>query len=150
MQLAILAMKKAFIYYLVRIITLILLGIGWTVIAKQRKHSTHQDGMLLLLLCIAIVIYTVVNFVPFAAEYGAQSIIETEGIYTSVAQPKGTANSIVGIYSVTLDTDSGKLNLSTAPFKKDLFVEGSCYVKAFYLPRSKTLLHMEVIDAPVQ
>lgn len=132
------AIQKILIYYIVSI-SVILLGIAFAFLGKK-SNKTWPYGFGLL---FALILF-INGFIPFTKDSMCGNIVVAQGYYENkIGGRKSSSSHIAGIYSVTLETDSGVIQLSTAPGNKEVFILGRHYVTAYYLPESKTLLYIE-------
>lgn len=140
MNFAQLAMQRMLIYYIIMLISLIILAIS----CFFKKSS---KALLIGLSACAVLIVLFFLFIPFATDYSRGSIIEETGYYENKLAGKGnTSSDVLGIYSVTLQTKNKTIALTTAPGQNHIFnISGKHYVKAYYLPLSKILLHIEIL-----
>lgn len=145
MEQAVSAMYSKGIYII--LLTLVLLSGFMISIFFPGKSVKQQNksAIFTVAFALAILAFTVIVSVPFAKDFFRNNIVTTKGIYTNVlGNQKKSSSAIAGIYSVTLNTGEEELKLTTAPWCNDVFVVGQYNVVAYYLPESKTLLHIEI------
>ena len=134
------AMKQT-LEYKVGILVLILVCIIVSFVGKK-AYKTYLYGIGLCVLLALNIILTI----PFIKDYSKGNIVVKEGFYENlIGGRKSSFSHRVGTYGVSLYTDEGEIRLTTAPGKKDVFIIGKYYVKAYYLSESKTLLHIEFL-----
>lgn len=141
MSFAQLAMYRMLVYYIVMFISLIILAM--LCFLKKKTSKTLLIGVG----ACAILIVLVFLFIPFTTDYNQGNIIVEMGYYENKLAGKGNNSSdVLGIYSVTLQTEDKTIELSTAPGQNHIFnITGRHYVKAYYLPTSKILLYIEIL-----
>ncbi len=114
------------------------------VFASKKKDSMALfaivTGIFLVFYCVGIV-------APLVKDYIAQDVIQVEAVYINTLGDKSKSiSSVLGEYSVILETDAGKLSLTTAPFSRDIFPAGEYTVTAWYTKNSQWLLYIEIHD----
>ena len=137
------AVQRAYIYYGVQFVILIVLSIFCFVMAK-RKDSMVIFGVVLMV--VAIVIFTT-SFMPFFLDCSNSGILVDECVYiNSIGNKSKTPSSIMGIYSVKLITDNGEIMVSTVPMSNSNFPVGEYLVRAYYTTNSKRLIFIEILE----
>lgn len=108
----------------------------------KKRNKTYIFGIVLILFSIS---YFFTSVIPFIQDYMHNRITVTEGYYENVIGGADSSfSSSFGVYSVTLETEEKEIHLRTAPGNKEVFVLGRHYVRAYYLPKSKILLYIEL------
>lgn len=129
------------------ILMLIEFGILTVIFILSILHATKSSKTPVLMFAIGIflIVSIFASFVPFVKDYSSKEIVVQEGMYINVLEDISKSSSgILGINSVTLTTDDGKVNLTTIPHSDDEFPQGEFSVTAYYTKNSKWLLYIEV------
>ena len=143
MEFAQVALNQTLSYYIVlALFILLLIIIG---IICLCKGGGNEVAITTLGLIVAFLIFVFVSIIPFMKDYFEQQIIVVEGVYNNAGVINGRS-SAAGRYTVTIDTDDETISLTTAPRSKEIFVAGVYQVVAYYVPHSKTLLYIEVLE----
>ena len=101
----------------------------------RKADKTYLYGIAFCILA-ACQLYFVV---PFVVDYAENAIIVQEGEYENT-----THGNNHGLKTFILRTEKEEIKLTTALGYNDVFVEGKHYVRAYYLARSRILLHIEM------
>ena len=145
MEQALSAMHNQGIYIIV--LTLVLLsGILISILFPGKTvKEQNKSAIFTIAFVLTIIAFTIFVTVPFAKDFFSNDIVIAQGTYSNVlGNQKKSSSGIAGIYSVTLNVGEEELKLTTAPGCNDVFVVGEYNVTAYYLPKSKTLLHIEI------
>lgn len=141
------AIQKALAYYLFRVGALcivILLGILYVC---RDKPKSERIGALTVVLIVVLVIYLVNSVVPFVADIVNNDILTAHGVYTNkLGDNSKSSSSLSGLYAVELTVNDEILQLTTAPWSQEIFVQGTYEVAAYYTFRSKILLYIQIVD----
>lgn len=111
--------------------------------------SKKRDSMAIYAIVIGIflVIYCATSVYPVVKDCILHDVIQVEAIYVNALGDKSkSTSSILGEYSVVLETHEGDVSLTTVPFSKDMFPAGEYAVTAWYSKSSKRLLYIEIHD----
>ncbi len=149
MKEAIVAIRQILLIYTIMCVMLLCLG-GADV--WHNRADSKQSGRSILtfcLDCLVVCAIIIVCIVPVLRDYvqPSHNIKQIECIYiNNEARHSGSPSSLMGFYSVELDFNGEQLNLKTAPFRNEIFLQGCYHVVAYYAPVSKNLLHIEIIS----
>ena len=136
-------MNRTFLFYIATILTCIIVMILGVVGSRKR------DAMAFIAIAsaCALVVICITSFVPFMKDYFANDVIETDAVYINTLGDISKSHSTnIGMNSVVLDTDAGRISVTTIPFSKDLFPTGKYHVTAWYTKRSAWLVYVEVLE----
>ena len=102
------------------------------------------------ILLIVIGLWTLFDTtIPLTREYAYQKIAVAEGVYNkSSRQGGGRYSRALGLETVTVETETHTLVLTTYPWNQGEFPAGTCSVIAYYTPDTEFLLHIEPLDTP--
>ena len=132
--------------YILLFTAVLVVGILVTIIFPGKTVKQQNKSALFTIAFVMVIIsFTVLVTIPFAKDFFDKNIVVAQGVYCNVlGSEKKSSSSLMGIYSVTLENKDGMIKLTTAPWRNDVFVIGEYNVTAYYLPASKTLLHIEI------
>jgi len=109
--------------------------------------SKKKDRMAVFAIAIGIwlIIYGATSVIPLVKDYITQDVIQVDATYINAigGQSKSTS-SMLGEYSVILETTEGRISLTTVPFSRDIFPTGEYTVTAWYAKNSKRLLYIQI------
>lgn len=111
--------------------------------------SRKKDSMVIYAIAIGIflIIYCATSVVPLANDYFTKAVIKVDATYINTLGDKSkSTSSILGEYSIILETTEGNISLTTVPFSSDIFPVGEYAVTAWYTKNSKRLLYIEIHD----
>lgn len=109
--------------------------------------SRKKDSMTIYAVVIGIflIIYSITSLIPLAKDYLTQDVIQVDATYVNaVGNQSKSTSSILGEYSVVLETEEGEIALTTVPFSREVFPAGEYIVTAWYAKNSKRLLYIDI------
>lgn len=112
--------------------------------------SRKKDSMAVYAIAIGIwlIIYSATSVIPLTKDYITQNVIQVDAIYiNTIGEKSKSTSSMLGEYSVILETTEGRISLTTVPFSRDLFPTGKYAVTAWYAKNSERLLYIEIHNA---
>lgn len=128
------AMNQTLVYYIVIYVAIaacVVFSFTW-----RKANKTYIFGIALCILAAC----RLSSVVPFVADYTDNAIIVQEGEYENT-----THGNNHGFKTFTLKTEKEEIKLTAEIGYNDVFVEGKHYVRAYYLARSRILLHIEML-----
>lgn len=143
------ALKQTMVFYLassVIILAVGLLGI-WYVWKNSDKPTSGKVGVLSILLLILLAVYLFHSVFPFVSDVQNDNIQVVKGTYINELADKSKSNSsILGFFSVELLVNDQAIHLTTVPCNRDIFIQGTHHVIAYYTGKSKMLLYITLLD----
>lgn len=137
---------KGLLWHDVVIVFILLAVIGFLVFFSGKSEKKRKKAKWSIIACVLLLILHAVLGIPVITDAVNDNIVVENGVYTNLIGGRNTdLSDQLGIYSVTLVTEDGKLNLTTAPFCNGVFVRGTYHVVAYYLPTAEVLLHIEIL-----
>lgn len=87
--------------------------------------------------------------IPLTQEYLRQEVAMAEGLYDkSERQVGGRYSRAAGLETVTVKTETETLVLTTYPWNRGEFPDGTFPAVVYYTPNTEFLLQMEILNTP--
>ena len=139
------ALETALAHYWITIVV-IALGAVFSIRTCIKEGGNGDKYAAIGILLIVIGIWTLFDTtIPLTREYQHQEILVAEGIYEkSKIQGGGRHSRALGLETVTIETETETLVLTTYPWNRGEFPEGTFPAVAYYTPDTEFLLHIEI------
>lgn len=147
MEFANIAMKKTLVFYLIILGGIIFIAYLCYVASKRDNSKKESMNIYLIAISALLMIYILTSFVPFLKDYFTNSIVVQRGIYQNIIGDEAKSTSgVLGIYSVTFESENQEISLTTVPLQNEIFIQGKYEVNAYYTSSSKRLLYIEIVN----
>lgn len=125
-----------------RMLVIMLIGFGILtvvfILSIWQATKSAKPPVLMFAIGIFLIVSIFTSLIPFVKDYSNKEIVVQEGTYiNALADISKSSSGILGINSVTLMTDDGKVKLTTVPHSDDEFPQGEFSVTAYYTKNSK-------------
>ena len=143
------AMESALAHYWIQLLIVAVCAV-FSIRTCIKEGAKGDKYAALGILLIVVGLWTFFDTtIPLTKEYARQEIAVAEGIYDkSKRQGGGRYSRAAGLETVTVKTEMETLVLTTYPWNRGEFPDGTFPAVVYYTPNTEFLLRVEILNIP--